>query len=196
MLRHLDHVEAGLRSAIDAHGGARDGGRRHPMNIRGSRTLDAPRDAVFAAICDPNTLLGGHPRLQRDRAGRRRRVPRPDLAAAAGHRRDVPDGRPAGRDRRAELRSARRRGRRARSARSRGSASFRLTGDGGRTTVDYDGQAVDRRAAGADSTRRFVEGLAGSLINQGLGDLDARLQRDAVGRHRGRTTAGDQGDRA
>jgi uncharacterized protein YndB with AHSA1/START domain len=27
------------------------------LKIRGSRTLDAPRAAVFAAICDPDTLM-------------------------------------------------------------------------------------------------------------------------------------------
>jgi 2-furoyl-CoA dehydrogenase large subunit len=27
------------------------------MNVRGSGTLDAPRETVFAAICDPATLL-------------------------------------------------------------------------------------------------------------------------------------------
>ena len=28
------------------------------MNLRGSYTIDAPRAAVFAAICDPDVLLG------------------------------------------------------------------------------------------------------------------------------------------
>ena len=58
MRHHLDHVGAGLRSAIGSEDPAlADHGRQRQMNIRGSRTLDAPREAVFAAICDPDVLL-------------------------------------------------------------------------------------------------------------------------------------------
>ena len=59
----------------------------------------------------------------------------------------------------------------------KGHATFRLTEAAGWTVVDYDGQAViGGPLARLDS--RFVEGLAGSLINQGLGRLESRLQRD------------------
>ena len=138
------------------------------MNIHGSRTLDAPRDAVFDAICDPDVLLAVIPGCQRDRAGRRR-VPRADRPAPPGRRRDVPDRRPPRRDRPARLRAARGRGRRARSGRSAGEATFRLAEADGGTTVDYEGQAeLGGPLARLDC--RFVEGLAGSLVGQGLGE--------------------------
>ena len=59
----------------------------------------------------------------------------------------------------------------------KGRASFRLTEGVDGTTVEYDGQAaIGGPLARLDS--RFVEGLAGSLIHQGLGNLDARLHDD------------------
>jgi len=58
-----------------------------------------------------------------------------------------------------------------------GSATFRLAESGTGTRIDYDGQAV----IGGPLARldaRFAEGLAGSLIRQGLHNLDARLTAD------------------
>ena len=56
----------------------------------------------------------------------------------------------------------------------RGHAAFRLAEAGGRTTIDYDGQAViSGPLARLDS--RFAERLAESLIAQGLRSLDSRL---------------------
>ena len=146
------------------------------MNIRGNRTLDAPRDAVFAAICDPDALLAVIPGCseieQVGDAEYRGRISL-RLPGVVGTYRtvvrlvdtDAPGyGRLEG-----EVVGA--------LGSIKGHASFHLTDAGGRTIVDYDGQAViDGPLARLDS--RFVEGLAASLINQGLGNLDARLQYD------------------
>lgn len=146
------------------------------MNIRGSRTVDAPRAAVFAAICDPNTLLGVIPGCreieQVDDAEYRGQISL-RLPGIVGTYRTVVhlvesdppsygqlEGEVVG-----TLGSI------------KGHASFRLAETDGRTTVDYEGQAaIGGPLARLDS--RFVEGLAGSLINQGLGNLNKRLQDD------------------
>lgn len=147
------------------------------MNIRGSRTLDAPRAAVFAAILDPNTLLGVIPGCREiEQVGDAEYQGRISLRlpGVVGSYRttvrlleaDAPgfgrlEGEVVG-----TLGSI------------KGTASFRLTeADGGRTTVDYDGLAtIGGPLARFDA--RFVEGLAASLINQGLGNLDSRLRTD------------------
>ncbi len=147
------------------------------MNISGSRTLDAPREAVFAAICDPDTLLAVIPGCSEieqvgDAEYRGRISVR--LPGIVGSYRTVvklvdADAPTFGRLQGEVVGPL---------GSIRGDATFRLTGSGGRTTVDYDGQAtIDGPLARLDS--RFVEGLAGSLINQGLGSLNARLQHDA-----------------
>lgn len=161
------------------------------MNIRGSRTLDAPREAVFAAILDPQTLLGVIPGCREiekvgDTEYRGRIVLR--LPGVVGTYRTVvrvvETDPPC---------SGRLEGEVAGSLGSiKGQASFRLVEAGGRTTVDYDGRAeIGGALARLDS--RFVEGLAGSLIGQGLATLDARLQADpAIGGTRdGRAAAGE-----
>lgn len=146
------------------------------MNIRGSRTLDAPRTAVFDAICDPNTLLAVIPgcrEIEKIGDTEYRGQISLRLPGVVGTYRTVVrlveadppsygqlEGEVVG-----TLGSI------------KGRASFRLAEEDGRTTVDYDGQAaIDGPLARLDS--RFVEGLAGSLINQGLGDLNSRLQGD------------------
>jgi uncharacterized protein len=162
------------------------------VNIRGSRTLDAPRAAVFAAICDPDTLLGVIPgcrQIERVDETEYRGEISLRLPGVVGTYRTVvrlvdavaPSYGQLEGDVVGTLGSI------------KGRASFRLAETGGRTTVDYEGVAViDGPLARLDS--RFVEGLAGSLINQGLGNLNARLQREppAVvandGRRAGRET--------
>jgi uncharacterized protein len=146
------------------------------MNIHGSRTLDAPRDAVFAAILDPRVLLGVIPgcrEIERTGDDEYRGLIALQFPGVAGTYRTVVrvidadepcygrlEGEVSG-----TLGSI------------KGRASFRLVESDGRTTVDYDGQAeIGGPLARLDS--RFVEGLAGSLINQGLGNLEARLQGD------------------
>jgi hypothetical protein len=146
------------------------------MKIAGSRSLDAPREAVFAAICDPTVLFSVIP-------GCREIVQASDteyrgqislrLPGFVGTYRTVVrlvetdppsygrlDGEVVG-----TLGSI------------TGHASFRLAETGGGTTVEYDGSAViDGPLARLDG--RFIEGLAGSLIDQGLDNLNARLQGD------------------
>jgi carbon monoxide dehydrogenase subunit G len=146
------------------------------LKIRGSRMLDAPRDVVFAAICDPETLLAVIPGCREIEqvgdaeyrgqislrlpgvVGTYRTVVR--LVDADAPRYGRLEGEVVG-----SLGSI------------KGHATFRLTEDAGKTTVDYDGEAaIDGPLARLDG--RFVEGLAGSLISQGLGNLDSRLQHD------------------
>jgi len=146
------------------------------MNIRGTRILGAPRDAVFAAICDPDTLLAVIPGCRAiekvDDAeyraeitlrlpgvvGTYRTVVRLDDADAP--HRGVLQGEVEG-----PLGSI------------RGQATFRLAETDTGTTVDYESQAtIGGPLARLDS--RFVEGLAGSLIGQGLANLDEQLQRE------------------
>jgi carbon monoxide dehydrogenase subunit G len=156
------------------------------MDVRGSRTIDAPRAVVFDAICDPATLLGiipGCREIERVDHVEYRGTIALRLPGMVGTYRTVVRlveadppafGRLAG-EVAGTLGSI------------KGSASFRLSDIGGRTTVDYDGHgAIGGPLARLDS--RFVEGLAASLINQGLGNLEWRLQGEPVtgldGRHR------------
>lgn len=143
------------------------------MNVRGSRTLDAPRAAVFDAICDPTTLLGVIPgcrEIERVDDAEYRGLISLRLPGLVGTFRtvvrlvetDAPgfgrlDGEVVG-----ALGSI------------KGSASFRLAERDGMTTVAYDGQAVIGGPLARLDTR-FVEGLARSLINQGLENLATRL---------------------
>ena len=166
------------------------------MNIRGSRTLDAPRDAVFAAILDPTTLLGVIPGCREiektaDNEYRGRISLR--LPGMVGSYRtvvrvvesDPPSfGRLEG-----EVVGA--------LGSITGHATFRLADtDGGGTTVEYEGRAtIGGPLARLDS--RFVEGIAGTLINQGLGNLNTRLRPDdgssdrvALSRHATKETRG------
>ena len=148
------------------------------MNIRGSRVVDAPRATVFAAICDPNTLLGVIPGCREIEkvgeteyrgqislrlpgiVGTYRTVVR--LIEADAPRYGQLEGEVVG-----TLGTI------------KGRASFRLDERDGKTTVDYEGQAaIGGPLARLDS--RFVEGLAGSLINQGLGNLSKQLQGDML----------------
>jgi uncharacterized protein len=146
------------------------------MKIHGTRALDASRGAVFDAICDPEVLLAVIPGCREiEKVGDEYhgqialRLPgvsgtfrtvvrlveavRPDFGRLEGE----VVGRPGS---------------------IRGGATFRLAEANGGTTVEYDGQAVlGGPLARLDS--RFAEGLAGSLIGQGLGNLDARLREGA-----------------
>lgn len=156
------------------------------MRIHGSRTLDAPRDRVFAAICDPGTLLAVIPgcrgieqvgdeyngqialRLPGITGTFRTTVRLVDTESpSSGRLLGEVVGRPGS---------------------IRGWATFRLTDADGGTTVEYDGQAeLGGPLARLDS--RFAEGLAGSLIGQGLGNLDARLRADRPDNSAGGPTA-------
>ncbi len=150
------------------------------MNIRGARTIDAPRDVVFAAILDPNTLLGVIPgcrEIEKSGDDEYRGLISLRLPGMVGSYRTVvrvveseaPSfGRLEG-----EVVGA--------LGSITGPASFRLAEADGQTTVEYEGQAtIGGPLARLDG--RFIEGLAGTLINQGLGNLNARLRPDASDR--------------
>jgi len=143
------------------------------MNVTGSATLDAPREAVFAAICDPAALLEvipGCQEIQQVSAEEYRgriaiRLPAivgaydtlVRLIEADPPNRGVLEGKVEGRV-----------------GTIAGRASFRLVDAGGGTTVDYEGTGVvSGPLARLDS--RFIEGLARSLINEGLARLGRRL---------------------
>lgn len=144
------------------------------MKINGSRMLAARREAVFAAICDPDTLLAVIPGCREIEqvgdteyrgqialrlpgfSGTYRTIVR--LVEAEAPARGRLEGEVAG-----ALGSI------------TGQVVFRLTDGGGSTVVEYDGEAaIAGPLARLDS--RFIEGLAGSLISQGLGCLEARLR--------------------
>jgi carbon monoxide dehydrogenase subunit G len=144
------------------------------MNVRGSHTLDAPRATVFAAICDPNALLGiipGCREIEQVGDGEYRGRISLRLPGVVGTYRTVvrlvDADAPCYGQFEGELEGA--------LGTIKGRATFRLAEVGGRTTIDYEGHAViGGPLARLDS--RFVEGLAGSLISQGLRNLDSRLQ--------------------
>jgi carbon monoxide dehydrogenase subunit G len=144
------------------------------MKLTGSRSLDAPRAAVFAAICNPTVLFSVIPgcrEIEQTSETEYRGQISLRLPGVVGTYRTVVrvveadppsygrlDGEVVG-----TLGSI------------VGHASFRLTETDGKTTVEYDGSAV----IGGPLARldgRFIEGLAGSLIGQGLDNLDAQLQ--------------------
>ena len=151
------------------------------MDIRGHRTLDAPRDAVFAAICDPNALLEVIPGCREieqvgDSEYRGRIALRlPGIVGTYATVVRLVDTDPP--------RYGRLEGDVTGSLGSiRGDATFRLTEmPGDATTVEYEGRAaIDGPLARLDS--RFIAGLAGSLIDQGLAALETRLIRDRASR--------------
>ncbi len=145
------------------------------MNLHGSRTLHAPRDAVFAAILDPNTLLSVIPGCREiERRSETEYVGQISLRlpGIVGTYRTVvrllETDPPAYGAFEGDVTGA--------AGSITGRASFRLAEAGAnRTTVDYEGQAVIGGPL-ARLDNRFVEGLAGTLIGQGLGNLEARLQ--------------------
>jgi carbon monoxide dehydrogenase subunit G len=144
------------------------------MNIRGSQILDAPPSVAFAAICDPDALLGiipGCREIEQIGEAEYRGKISLRLPGVVGTYRtvvrlvdaDAPHyGRIDG-----ELEGA--------LGTVDGQATFRLTESDGKTKIEYEGQAV----IGGPLARldaRFVEGLAGSLIKQGLKNLNSRLR--------------------
>lgn len=144
------------------------------MNVTGSYVLEAAREAVFAAICDPGALLEVIPGCQEirrvtDTEYRGRISIR--LPAIVGTydtvvrlvEADPPTyGRLDG-----QVESA--------VGSITGEASFRLTEVEDTTAIEYEAHGtIGGPLARLDS--RFVEGLARSLINEGLGNLNRRLQ--------------------
>lgn len=148
------------------------------MNVSGRATLDAPRTAVFDAICDPGALLEVIPgcreirRVSPDEYRGRIALRLPAIVGTYDTvvrllETDPPayglfEGRVDGR-----------------AGSITGRASFRLDDDDGRTTIEYDGQGVvGGPLARLDS--RFVESLAASLVDEGLARLGRRLRAAAT----------------
>lgn len=144
------------------------------MNVSGRSTVDAPREAVFAAICDPRALLEVIPGCQEihqvsaDEYRARIAIRLPAIVGTYDTlvrlvQADPPaygafEGRVEGRV-----------------GTIAGRAAFRLADDAGKTVVEYEGTGVvSGPLARLDS--RFIEGLARSLIDEGLARLGRRLQ--------------------
>jgi carbon monoxide dehydrogenase subunit G len=146
------------------------------VNVSGHYALDAPRAVVFAAICDPDVLLEAIPgcrEIEQTGDAEYRGQISVRLPGVVGTYRTVVrlvDADPPCSTRlEGELEGS--------LGTIRGRATFRLAESGDRTTIDYEGDAViGGPLAWLDS--RFVEGLAGSLITQGLRNLNARLRGD------------------
>ena len=166
--------------------------RRPGEHARQQHARRPPRRRVRRDL-RPERAPRRHSRLPRDRAGRRRRVPgrRSPCGCRGSSERTGPSSawsmptRPATAELEGEVEGT--------LGSIKGRATFRLAEADGRTTIDYDGQAViGGPLARLDS--RFVEGLAGSLISQGLRNLRLATAGRSVGRHRERQPAADQGD--
>jgi carbon monoxide dehydrogenase subunit G len=163
------------------------------MNVRGRQTLAASRADVFAAICDPTVLMSVIPGCRDleqvgDEYRGRIALRLPGIAGTFRTLVRLVDAEPPGFGRlEGEVEGG--------PGSIRGEASFRLTEADGGTTVDYEGTAqLGGPLARLDG--RFVEGLAGTLIGQGLRNLDARLQKDRPGRAGSPTTPTTTGTRA
>jgi carbon monoxide dehydrogenase subunit G len=150
------------------------------VRISGRATIDAPPEAVFAAICDPGTLLAvipGCEELRRTAADEYRgqivlRLP------ALGGRYDTEvrlvDAEPPLGGTLAGLVTGR-------AGSVVGHATFRLVpnGSGSGTSVEYDGEGtLAGPLARLDS--RFVEGLVETLVGEGLARLGQRLRTEPV----------------
>jgi carbon monoxide dehydrogenase subunit G len=146
------------------------------MNVHGSRLIQAPRQAVFDAVCDPETLLAVIPgcrAIERHGDEYQGRIEL-RLPGFSGSYRTVvhlveTDPPSSGRMEGSVVGAM---------GSISGQATFTLTEVPEGTTVTYGGSAViDGPLARLDG--RFAEGLAGSLIGQGLGSLGARLRTGA-----------------
>jgi hypothetical protein len=144
------------------------------MNVNGFATVAASREAVFAAICDPGALLEvipGCQEIQRVSADEYRGRIALRLPAIVGTYNTLVRLVQADPLSYGEL-EGRVEGRVGTIA---GRATFRLADDGGKTVVEYEGSGVvSGPLARLDS--RFIEGLARSLIDEGLARLGRRLQ--------------------
>jgi carbon monoxide dehydrogenase subunit G len=141
--------------------------------------MHGPRDAVYAAICDPRALLEIIPgceeieQVSRDEYRGRIALRLPGIAGSYDTVvRLVAADPPAhgGFDGRIEGRVGRIVGR----------ASFTLSEQDGGTAIEYEGRGVVSGPL-ARLDARFLEGLAGSLIDEGLSRLDRRLQAQPAG---------------
>ena len=144
------------------------------MKLDGSHAIEAPRAAVFAAICDPDVLLGVIPGCRAieqtgpDEYRGQITLRLPGIVGTYATRVRLVDADPP--------QSGQLEGEVEGSLGTiKGQATFRLAESGAGTRIDYQGQAViGGPLARLDS--RFVEGLAETLIGQGLRSLGSRLE--------------------
>ena len=144
------------------------------MKIAGSYTFEAPGGRVWPLLFDPNALIHlipGCQRLEQVSPGEYRGLVQVGVAAVAGtyqvSARLVEQEAP---------RYCRFEGEISGSAGSAtGSAALRLKEVNGATLLDYEAQAVIAGALAAVSSR-FVEGVAKTLIDQGLSRLNDQLR--------------------
>jgi carbon monoxide dehydrogenase subunit G len=144
------------------------------MNLHGHRVVDAPAADLYAAIMDPAILLDVIPgcrELERVSPTEYRGRIALRLPGFAGGYETVVRVVESDPPRRGVLAGEVGGG----LGRITGEATFRLTGTDAGTAVDYEGEAtINGPLARLDA--RFVEGLAASLIGQGLDALEARLR--------------------
>lgn len=143
------------------------------MKVRGTHALEAPREDVFRAICDPKTLMAVIPgcdaveQVSADEYRGRLTLRLPGFAGSFRTNVRLVDAVPP---ERAGLEG----GVEGPFGSIRGRAEFALTSAAGATVIDYHGEAlIDGPLARIDS--RFAESLAESLIAQGLRALNHRL---------------------
>ena len=143
------------------------------MHVTGRATLEAPRGEVFAAICDPRTLLEIIPgcrdvRMIAPDEYRGQIVLRlPGIVGTYDMLVRLVDTDPPARG----VIAGRVEGRVGGIV---GRATFTLEDAGGATVIEYDGTGVvSGPLARLDS--RFLEGLAASLVDEGLARLGRRL---------------------
>jgi carbon monoxide dehydrogenase subunit G len=144
------------------------------MNVSGHAVVDAPRAAVFASICDPATLLEiipGCREIRQVAGGEYRGRVALRLPAIVGTYdtvvRLVDADPPAHGVMEGRVEGA--------TGSIEGRASFRLTDEGTGTRVEYEGTGVVSGPLGRLDAR-LVEGVARSLIDEGLARLGRRLR--------------------
>ena len=147
------------------------------MKVHGTHTLNAPRAAVFAAICDPDVLLGVIPgcrEIEQTGDTEYRGLISLRLPGIVGTYRTVvrlvDSEAPSFGKLEGEVEGS--------LGTIKGHATFRLAESGSGTRIEYEGHAVIGGPL-ARLDNRFIEGLAGSLINQGLRNLDTRLRAES-----------------
>lgn len=144
------------------------------MNIRGSYSLHAPRERVFAAICDPQELMAVIPGCRDVH-----RLANGDYEGSIVLRLPGAVGTYHTTVRLVDVVVPERSGLEGRvdgvMGAIRGTASFGLGEERDGTRIDYQGSAeIQGPLSRLDS--RFTEKLAETLISQGLKALDARLR--------------------
>lgn len=144
------------------------------MNVTGTCAINARRDAVFAAICDPAALLEVIPgcreihRISDTEYRGQLSIRLPAIVGSYETTVRLVEAEPPTFGRLEGLVHGA-------VGSISGEASFRLTEAEDTTVIEYEGHGtIGGPLARLDA--RFVEGLARSLINEGLSKLDRRLQ--------------------